>query len=149
MRILHAFVAGGLAVAGIALGLSAAEPAAAEEGSGDNVSQEVTQAYEAVRDYSYAKKEELMVWINEKLNALEPEAERLQTKVEEAGESAKEHWASLSEKLDVQTKVAQEKAAELGDSAASTWEQAKQEALAALAELEQTYRSAVSDDKQE
>lgn len=128
----------------LALPLGAAT--AAEDG--ERAQEEIAEAYDAVEDYSYEKKDDLVAWLERRREQLDRQAEALREKARTAGAEASERLTALAERLEAQREAAGRKLRRLGDASADAWDDLKRGALDAYEDLEKAYRDATADDEE-
>ncbi|MBI1208597.1 MAG: hypothetical protein GC191_15100 [Azospirillum sp.] len=106
--------------------IAAADTAPATEPSvTDRAKKEAAEAYEAIRDYTFAKKDDFVSWASRQYNTASEELDRL----------VKENGPAVSETIAAQQKQAAEAIASLRESVESSWPEAKESAYQALKNL--------------
>ena len=117
--------------------LLADEPATADE-----VSARITDAYEALKSFTFAKKDEFLRWAEGRSRDLDARIDELQKKM--AGEKGpvREDLRKAKEKLLEQRKELARRMDEVRHSGEQAWEDAKWGMSAALDKLEQAYQRA-------
>jgi hypothetical protein len=134
---------GALAILGSGLLLGGAAMSA-ETGTAADVQKEATQTYEAMKDYGYAKKDEVTSWADQKLEQLQHKMAALKTKAEATGGDAKARWDEAASGLEQQRGQAAEKIEQLKGASASAWDDVKQGTLDAVAKLDKSLEQAAS-----
>lgn len=126
--------------------LAAAAPAAAAssgDDQGTKAKQEIAEAYDAVADYTYAKKQQLVVWLEHRNERLTQDAAALREKASNAGTSARRNLVALSDRLETQRKAVSRKLRQLGEASAAAWGDLKRQTLKAYRNLETSYQDAM------
>jgi len=116
--------------------------------TGEDVRKESKQALETTGEYLRQKKEEYRVKAEEELNDLKKKVAELQTEVKESGAGAREKLGRELEELKKKEQTAREKLNELEETSAEKWEEFKSDMDAALQDLQESYRKAVSHFKE-
>jgi len=132
------------ALAGLLIAAMPGAAPAADEGT--KAKQEIAEAYDAVADYSYAKKEDLVAWLEARRESLAKDAAALREKASDAGADAKENLGALSQRLEAQREAASKKLERLGNVSAEAWGDLKRRTLKAYETLENEYRDAMGGD---
>ena len=104
----------------------------------------IAEAWEDLRDYSFAQREEFDEQAEAMLARLDAEISEAQAEVAsaEAEDSRSEAWEMLK---DSRTTLG-EKVEAIGDATASTWESVKQQVFAAWDQAQAAYHEAVADE---
>ncbi len=116
----------------------------AETGTAADVGQQAAQTYEAMKDYGYAKKDEVTNWADQKLEQLQQKTAALKAKAEETGGDAKGRWDDLASGFEAQQRQAAEQIDRLKGASASAWDDVKQGTLDAIATLDKSLEQAAS-----
>jgi hypothetical protein len=117
---------------------------AAGTGTSTDVRQQATQTYESIKDYGYAKKDEVTGWADRKLEQLRETMTELEGKAEETGGEARARWDELAGDVEVQRRQAAEQIERLKGASAGAWDDLKQGALDAIATLDRSLEQAAS-----
>ncbi len=116
----------------------------AETGAAADVSQQAAQTYGAIKDYGYAKKDEVTNWADQKLGQLQQKMAVLKAKAEETGGDAKARWNDLAGGFEAQRRQAAEQIDRLKGASAGAWDDVKQGTLDAIATLDKSLEQAAS-----
>jgi hypothetical protein len=116
----------------------------AETGTAADVSQQAAQTYDAIKDYGYAKKDEVTNWADQKLGQLQQKMAVLKTKAEETGGDAKARWDEVASGFEGQRRQAAEQIERLKGASAGAWDDVKQGTLDAIATLDKSLTQAAS-----
>jgi hypothetical protein len=117
---------------------------AADTGTSARVGQQAAQTYEAMKDYGYAKKDEVTNWADQKLDQLQQKMAVLKAKAEETGGDAKARWDDLASGFEAQRRQAAEQIDRLKGASAGAWDDVKQGTLDAIATLDKSLEQAAS-----
>jgi hypothetical protein len=116
----------------------------AETGTAADVSEQVAQSYDAIKDYGYAKKDEVTNWADQKLGQLQQKMDDLKAKAQETGGDAKARWDELASGFEGQRRQAAEQIDRLKGASAGAWDDVKQGTLDAIATLDKSLEQAAS-----
>lgn len=129
------------AVVGLAAGTAQAaeerDPASSTDQRAERTMDEVGEAYEAVKGYSFEKKDELVSWFNRQMEQLDREMEALRAEAEEAGERAKAKWPEAKEELAERREAAEHQLDRLQEASADVWDGVKEATASAVERLDE------------
>ena len=152
MKIRHAAFAATLTAALAGAGLTGAHAqtsSGGKEGNPPDVEKRVDQAYDTMKDYSYAKKQEFLQWADARTAALDRQIATLRKDVANADAQAGMGLKKEMHELEQQRKVLGTKTEELRRSSAQAWSDVKWGFAAAVDSLEQSYAKASARFKEE
>lgn len=133
-------------LAGAALTGARAETPAGPNGqnkpSATEVEQKVGQAYDAMKGYGYAKKQEFLQWADARTAELDRRIAVLRKEVSRADAQAKRRLEKQMAELEEKRKALAAKTDELRRSSAQAWSDMKWSFAAAVDNLEQAYEKA-------
>lgn len=117
------------------------EPAGRESSAADvaeesDVREELNEAYEAVRDYSFDQREQLQRWSRERLEDVKSEIESLEERMRDVTGETREAWETTREALREKRESLEERIAQLRDSSSDAWDDTKSQTIEAMKELE-------------
>ncbi len=112
------------------------------EDSSKKVSKELGEAFDAMKQYGYEKKEEFAAWADKRMAELDKKIADLQKKMDKAGAEAKKNWQSTLEALKEERQELGKNLDSLKKSGREAWEDMKWGFSAAFSKMEQAYEKA-------
>jgi hypothetical protein len=135
-----------IATAGIFMicGLNCPPLFADEPATADEVSARITDAYEALKSFTFAKKDEFLHWAEARSRDLDAKIDELQKEIDREKGPAREDLRRAKKQLLERRKELARRMDEVRHSGEQAWEDAKWGMSAALDKLEQAYQRARS-----
>ena len=131
-RALFALVVMILASSGVALAGQEAKP-------DTDVSEELSEAYQATKNYTFEKKDDFIAWGEKQAEELKSRSDKLEREISESSGEVRQKLESAWDDLRAKQKDLERELAEAGRSAPGAWEETKKGFSRAMDELQQAY----------
>lgn len=110
--------------------------------SGKEVSKELDDAYDAIKNYTIDKKDQFVAWSNKRMEKLDKKIADLKQDIDEAGDEAKKNWKETLAALKKERQQLGKKLEAVKASSSEAWADVKWGFSAAYEKLEQAYENA-------
>ena len=110
--------------------------------SGKKVSKELGEAFDAMKQYGFEKKEQFVAWAEERTKELDQKIDVLKEKMDKAGEKANKDWQKTLKDLKTERQKVAKDLNSLKKSGQGAWEDMKWGFSAAYSKMEQAYDKA-------
>ena len=131
---------------GLGSGFRVSPALGAQQGAPDRqqVMRELDEAYRALQEYTYAKKDQFLRWAEARKKELDRQIAELQAQIDAAGDEAKTNLRAARADLEKERGILEERLKTLKQSGAEAWNDTKWGFSAAIDQVEQAYRRARS-----
>jgi len=113
-----------------------------KDDSGKKVSKELGEAFDAMKQYGFEKKEQFVAWAEERTKELDQKIDTLKDKMDKAGAKANKDWQKTLEDLKIERQKVAKDLDSLKKSSKGAWEDLKWGFSAAYSKMEQAYDKA-------